>query len=215
VNTTKSLNILAASDIHGAISVYEWIADRAGKNDIDILLLAGDLMAYGGRQCLDDIQRILLDAGKPVLFVMGNMDRAEWISEAPFFNIHGKRHLFNDVPFVGYHYSNPFAGGIFEKDEEGQALDMEVLSGLVDENTVFVTHGPCYGILDEPRPGLHAGSRSLRRFCDERRPKYHLFGHIHESPGVVNNHFNVAYPLEKTVLKLEYYSGKYEIIRAG
>jgi len=213
--STERLNILAASDIHGKVKVYEWIARCAAEGDIDLIILAGDLTAHRDRDSEDEIKRILLPAGIPVLFIMGNMDRYEWRNEPLFVNINCRRYIFNGVPFTGYQYTNPFMGGIFEKDEEGQKRDFDSLSALVDEDTVLVTHGPCRGILDKTWMGFHVGSRSLLGLCMDRKPKYHIFGHIHESSGIAGNYFNVSYPRSKSVLKLEYYSGDYEIIRAG
>lgn len=213
MNTTKRLNILAASDIHGMIDVYRRISDLASGSGIDLVILAGDLTAYGDRSAGDEIKNILLSAGKPVLFIMGNMDSRELHGGPEFENISGRRLLFSGIPFAGYQYTNPFVGSVFEKSEADQGRDMERLSTLVDKDTVLVTHGPCHGILDEPRRGEHVGSRSLRVLCDKSRPRYHLFGHIHESCGVDGNHFNISYPRSRSVLMLEYYSGEYDFIK--
>lgn len=49
---------------------------------------------------------------------------------------------------------------------------------------VLITHGPPYGILDEvlrdPRP---VGCRDLLRRVEEIKPRVHVFGHIHEGYG--------------------------------
>ncbi len=55
---------------------------------------------------------------------------------------------------------------------------------------ILVTHGPAYGILDGiPLPWdgalYHAGSESLHGWLKYvERPRYHIFGHIHEAYGV-------------------------------
>ena len=49
---------------------------------------------------------------------------------------------------------------------------------------VLVCHAPPYGTaLDQIRPGLHAGSRSVREFIEEHQPEYFFCGHIHEAEG--------------------------------
>ncbi|CEG45970.1 Phosphoesterases [Plasmopara halstedii] len=49
---------------------------------------------------------------------------------------------------------------------------------------VLVTHGPPYGILDLTVTGHHVGSETLLRETLSRiRPRYHVFGHIHEAYG--------------------------------
>eukprot|EP01065_Artemidia_motanka_P029565 TRINITY_DN35660_c0_g1_i1.p1 TRINITY_DN35660_c0_g1~~TRINITY_DN35660_c0_g1_i1.p1 ORF type:complete len:336 (+),score=75.96 TRINITY_DN35660_c0_g1_i1:60-1010(+) len=57
----------------------------------------------------------------------------------------------------------------------------------VPEGTdVLLTHGPPHGVLDEAdHCGVHwGGVPGVRRILAERRPKLHLFGHVHESNGV-------------------------------
>lgn len=56
------------------------------------------------------------------------------------------------------------------------------IPGPVD---VLVTHGPPKGILDLVHHGLHVGDAHLLAAVDRIRPKIHVFGHIHTSPGVV------------------------------
>ena len=49
---------------------------------------------------------------------------------------------------------------------------------------LLVTHCPPYGILDKNSTRKAAGSDYLRRVVFKRKPKYHIFGHIHESHGL-------------------------------
>lgn len=48
---------------------------------------------------------------------------------------------------------------------------------------ILVTHTPPQGILDINTDGKHCGSYELRAAVYEKNPKYHIFGHIHESHG--------------------------------
>jgi len=75
----------------------------------------------------------------------------------------------------------------FTGDEELLAEKFELIPDDVD---ILITHGPCLGVLDKTTRGEHVGSRYLNawfRYCG--RPKFHIFGHIHEAYGRVN-HFN-------------------------
>ena len=47
---------------------------------------------------------------------------------------------------------------------------------------VLITHCPPYGILDVV-DGEHQGSSSLMERVMQIKPKYHIFGHIHEGYG--------------------------------
>lgn len=48
---------------------------------------------------------------------------------------------------------------------------------------VLITHGPPYGILDQTNFGNRAGCKDLLEKVKELKPKYHIFGHIHEGYG--------------------------------
>lgn len=48
----------------------------------------------------------------------------------------------------------------------------------------MITHGPPYGILDRTFKGANVGSKELRSVSLNRKPRYHIFGHIHEAQGL-------------------------------
>ena len=47
----------------------------------------------------------------------------------------------------------------------------------------MITHCPPKGILDKTEAGVKAGCALLRAEIQRIAPKYHVFGHIHESYG--------------------------------
>lgn len=58
--------------------------------------------------------------------------------------------------------------------------------GLIPENTdVLITHGPPYGILDQVANESHVGCKDLLNKVNQLRPKVHVFGHVHESFGLL------------------------------
>ena len=88
--------------------------------------------------------------------------------------------LFN---FVGYQYSLPFMGGIYEKPEEEIAKDLAVLESLMDSKTVFITHSPAKGVLDRGILGALVGSTSILSIVNNRSIWAHVHGHCHGSFG--------------------------------
>jgi Icc-related predicted phosphoesterase len=53
---------------------------------------------------------------------------------------------------------------------------------------VLITHGPPFGILDQIKPGgAHLGCEELLKAVEEKRPKVHIFGHIHGGAGTFDN----------------------------
>jgi len=56
---------------------------------------------------------------------------------------------------------------------------------MIPENIdVLVTHGPPKNILDEVDEGTNEGCEELEKAVRRVKPKYHIFGHIHEGYGV-------------------------------
>jgi Icc-related predicted phosphoesterase len=67
---------------------------------------------------------------------------------------------------------------------------------------VLITHGPPFGILDQTAPGeVHLGCEELRKAVEEKKPRVHLFGHIHGGAGLfehgVTRFVNAAYLNER------------------
>jgi len=48
---------------------------------------------------------------------------------------------------------------------------------------VLVTHHPPKGVLDRTFMGVRVGLKSIRELSLMVKPRVHLFGHVHESPG--------------------------------
>lgn len=57
-------------------------------------------------------------------------------------------------------------------------------SKVPKEVDILVTHTPPLGILDKNHKGKNCGSKSLSIISRNRKPKYHIFGHIHEAYGM-------------------------------
>ncbi len=48
---------------------------------------------------------------------------------------------------------------------------------------ILVTHTPPFGVLDQVRLGRHVGCEALVEAVQRVRPRFHVFGHIHEGYG--------------------------------
>ena len=54
----------------------------------------------------------------------------------------------------------------------------------IPNNTdILITHGPPNGILDKTTSNINAGCEDLLKTVNKLKPKFHLFGHIHEAYG--------------------------------
>ncbi|HET6226055.1 MAG TPA: metallophosphoesterase, partial [Bacteroidia bacterium] len=58
---------------------------------------------------------------------------------------------------------------------------------IPEDIDILITHSPPYGILDKNSKQEHCGSESLFKELYRIKPKLHVFGHIHESYGILGN----------------------------
>jgi Icc-related predicted phosphoesterase len=168
-----------------------------------------------------EFKAVLSQARKPVFFIMGNDDglvTREWTSEGQIQNINQRRIEIGDMNIVGYQYTNPFVGGLFEKTERQQKNDYKKLLELVDSRTILVTHGPAYGFFDQASgypwkdSEVSIGSRALRWLIDRTRPKLHLYGHIHKGFGINGKEINGAYPLQRKFIGIDLNSSEAKVL---
>jgi Icc-related predicted phosphoesterase len=196
------MRVLASADVHGNRQVYEWLLATSREHRIDALILGGDLLGCpDGFTIPEDAQRhdaqllsdLLGAAGLPVFYIMGNDDLVELDSGSENVqSIQGHRIQLGRYNFLGYQYSLPFMGGTFEKPEDDIKADLAGLDGLMDGETIFVSHSPALGILDPGFDDSHIGSSSLREFLERNSFRAHLHGHSHAGFGCSGKHFNVA-----------------------
>ena len=66
---------------------------------------------------------------------------------------------------------------------EGEALQA-AWDRIPERVDLLITHCPPYGWGDRRADGQHRGCRDLRRAVEEKRPRVHVFGHIHEAYGI-------------------------------
>jgi Icc-related predicted phosphoesterase len=56
---------------------------------------------------------------------------------------------------------------------------------IPDDIDVLITHTPPFGILDKTMRNGNVGCQELLKRVEQIKPKVHIFGHIHESHGVI------------------------------
>jgi len=178
------VRILGVSDIHNSRLRVRIINDVISEHSPDVVVIAGDLTTFGpsenARRIIDEID------SDNILVIPGNTDPVDvlkFIELSKGVNIHGKEVHIKGLKFVGFGGSpiTPF-GCPFEFSEESISEKLSRLN--VDESTIFVTHAPPKGILDLTATGVHAGSESIRKYVEEKKPFLHIFGHIHEAVGL-------------------------------
>ncbi len=179
--------LLCLADIHGDGTGLEKILDETPE--AETIVVAGDVTHLGGYEDARKILTPILESGRRVLAVAGNMDRegARRFLLEKGIDIHGRGIAVGGLGFQGLGGSNPTPFGTpFEiENEEARRLLNQGRSEISGQQyRILVSHAPPKGSkLDRTAMGLHVGSREVRDFLDAEKPDLCVCGHIHESAG--------------------------------
>jgi|SRR3989344_3226140 len=180
---TKKLRILAASDLHGDSKLARKLADKAERENVDLVVLCGDITGWTETK---DIIKPFKDKEKRVLILPGNWDSfatTDFLASVyGVKNIHGYSATYETIGFFG-------AGGAVSSPGPGRITENEIFktlekahSGLRGiEKKIMVTHMHPQGSLSESSgfQGSEAITRAIKKF----KPDFLLHGHIHEAGG--------------------------------
>ncbi|MFA5174188.1 MAG: metallophosphoesterase [Candidatus Pacearchaeota archaeon] len=190
----KKFKILAAGDFHGDSSITKKLAEKAEKENVDLVILAGDITGFVDS---DNLLKPFKDKNKKVVFVPGNWDTSE---TADFLSkLYG-------VKNIGEHYvkyGNIGIFGIGSPDWQLSLNEKKTFSKLKKEfekiknleKKIMVSHIHAAGTKSE-FSGF-PGSTALKKAIKEFKPDLFISGHIHEAEGI------------------EEYLGKTKIINVG
>lgn len=180
----KKLKILAAGDIHGDTNLVKKLAERAKKEDVDLVILAGDLTFAD-----TDTKNLIgpfVKAGKKVLLVPGNhetMATTDFLAETypDTHNLHGYSMKIKDVGIFG-------AGGadigitVVSEKEMMETLN-KAHNGIKDlKKKIMITHMHPKNSISE-MSGFE-GSISIKKAIDKFKPDILIHSHIHEAEGI-------------------------------
>ena len=157
-------SLLHISDTHG---LHRQLTDLPAT---DVLVHSGDISNSGTEaEVLDFINWLIELPNKHKIFVCGNHDCCLWdaenIEDLPE-NIHflqDRSVKIDGVTFSGIGYNHP----------------VDKIDASAD---VVITHEPPTMIMDYSS-GTHWGNIKIRKRVQEIKPRFHLFGHAHESYG--------------------------------
>ena len=180
----KKLRILAASDLHGDSKLTKKLALLAEKENVDLVVLCGDLTGHTDSK---DLIKPFKDKNQKVLLLPGNWDSfatTDFLAQIyGVTNIHGYSAVYEGVGFFGAGSASTEVGprsGISEK--ELLATLEKAHKGLKGiEKKVMLTHMHPAGGISE-MTGFE-GSKSIRDAVKKFKPDLLLHGHIHETFG--------------------------------
>lgn len=159
--------------------------------DGDVLVHAGDISRGGTKgQVIDFLEWFEEQPHSHKIFIAGNHDfffeqaDTEEISrvipkEIIYLNDSGIE--INGIKFWGSPITPWFNSWAFNRHRGAEIKQhWDLIPNDID---VLITHGPPFGILDETVYGKRTGCEELLLRIHQVKPKYHIFGHIHESYG--------------------------------
>jgi putative phosphoesterase len=162
------MKILCVADYHREKELAENVEKLASKEKVDVIINAGDFLS-------EDFAKKILDKTKFKTFVV----RGNWDQELKSKNRKVKI-LENEVSEYRGYYFLGVDWGHYSKI-------FKLAKGKDPKKIVVVTHDPPFDILDMSYFGSNAGVMELREAIERIKPVLHVFGHIHESAGVMKH----------------------------
>jgi len=181
----RKTKILAIGDIHGDSRLAEKLAQKAIKENIDVIILAGDITF--AEQSIEGIIGPFAKAKKDILIVPGNheaISTTAFLSEvyAPYSkHLHGYSFVKNNAGFFGAGTANM---GIHQiSDEEIFKLLKKSHKKIKDlPHRVMVTHIHPEGSKSEFSGW--PGSEAVRKAIEIFQPDFAIHAHIEEGSGL-------------------------------
>lgn len=180
------MQIVAISDTHGKHRDLQPLPEG------DVLIHAGDVSRGGTKEQVTDFLEWFAEQNHPhKLFIAGNHDfffeRAdpdEITSIIPdgIIYLNDSSTEIDGVQFWGSPITPWFNNWAFNRDRGDEIKKHWDL--IPDDTEVLITHGPPFGILDETVYGDRTGCEELLLCVEQVKPKFHIFGHIHEEYGI-------------------------------
>ena len=181
----EKLKILAAGDIHGDIGLAKKLAEKAKKEDVDLVVLCGDLTHAD--QSTKDLIGPFKKLNEKVLLIPGNHEpvaTTDFLAE--FYgvkNIHGYSVKYKEVGIFGAGGANI---GLFQLDEK-ELYDL--LKKGFDKikylkKRIMVTHVHPSNTKMEKFTKIFPGSPGVKRALDKLKPDILFCSHVHEAEGI-------------------------------
>jgi len=178
------MKILAIADIHGDSTLSKELAKKAKKENVDAIIVAGDITWFG--QPARDIISPFIKEKKLVLTIPGNHDPESLSKDLEHvykgvIDLHKKNFSKSKIGFFG---TGTTDWG-FEEDEEQVYKELFLAhKGIKNlKKKIMITHCPPEGSKIELMG--YPGSRGIKKAIDKFKPDFLICGHIHPGGGLV------------------------------
>jgi len=181
----KKTRILAVGDLHGDQSLVKRLAKKAKDENVDLVILAGDLTMF--EHSTKNIIGPFIKENKEVLIIPGNHESMSTIRNLTEIyprtkHIHGYSVKKNDIGIFGAGYDSTVGPFAIEDEEIFKLLKKgnEKIKDL--KKKIMVTHSPPNGSISE-FSGFK-GSKAVAKAVKEFKPDILISAHIHEAGGL-------------------------------
>ena len=178
------MKVVAISDIHGHPDGRSMIDSIIEALSPDLLVICGDITTFGPASYAESI---LAGLKVTCAAIPGNCDPDDVLRaiEKHSISLHGKKETIGGIPFVGIGGA-PCCSFTTPRELADEEID-SLLSQVMTEGCVLVTHAPPLGTLDLTKSGKRLGSKVIADYVSRFKPRLVLSGHVHEDRGVVDN----------------------------
>jgi len=182
------MRIVCFADTHGGHMALD-------IPECDVLIFAGDYSRYGKEGETEEFAAWMeRQPAEHKLVIAGNHDEALEKNPVPHEAIlkkHGLTYLrdsgvrIDGLLFYGSPWQPEFNNWAFNLPRKSMELH-DKWDAIPSDTDILITHGPPHGYGDKNIDGEHCGCELLLEALDRVKPKYHIFGHIHEGRGTYN-----------------------------
>ena len=181
----KKTKILAVGDIHGDTKFVERLAKKAKDEEVDLVILAGDLTFL--EKSTKNLIWPFVKEKKEVVLIPGNHETMSTIKKLTQIyegtkHVHGYSVKKGDLGIFGSGYE-PSTGPFFIEDEEIFKVLKKGNEKIKDsKKKIMVTHAHPKGSVAEFSgfPGSNAVKKAIKEF----KPDILISAHIHEAGGL-------------------------------
>jgi len=181
----SKLKILASGDIHGDTGLAEKLAVKAKKENVDLVILCGDLTQ--NEMSTSNLIGPFVKRKKKVILIPGNH---ETVATADFLaelygvkNLHGYSVKYKDVGLFGCGGANI---GLFQLEEK-EIFDL-LKKGFSKikylDKRIMITHVHPSGTKMEKFTKFFPGSSGVKKAIETFKPDILLCSHVHEAEGI-------------------------------
>ncbi|HLC20453.1 MAG TPA: metallophosphoesterase [Candidatus Nanoarchaeia archaeon] len=177
------MKFMAFSDVHADMGVAERLVKRAQKDDIELVVCAGDFTVF--ERQLKPMLKLFDSIGKPVIIIPGNHEAPKELEK----NLGPRKHIVYAHKKLVRLYGLTFLGwgtdGFNRRSDEFREVARQWRRELTaeDHKIVLITHAPPFGTVLDNLEKEHIGNKDIRLAIERIQPNISISGHIHENEG--------------------------------